>query len=81
MPNQRRRIARYLNHLCAGSPQKNMEALGPLGAIVGTIIALADGAVCKFWRRQVPNQRLRIARYLNHFCAGSSLGPRIALYK
>ena len=25
-----------------------MEALGPLGAIVGTIIALADGAVFKF---------------------------------
>ena len=44
MPNQRLRIARYLNHLCAGSPQKNMEALGPLGAIVGTIyIALSAG--------------------------------------
>ena len=25
-----------------------MEALGPLGAIVGTIIVLADGAVFKF---------------------------------
>ena len=58
-----------------------MEALGPLGAIVGTIIALADGAVFKFWRRQVPNQRLRIARYLNYLCAGSPPGPRIALYK
>ena len=31
-------------------------------------IALADGAVYKFWRRRVPSQRLRIARYLNILC-------------
>ena len=58
-----------------------MEALGPLGAIVSTIVTLTDGAIFKFWRRQVPNQRLRIARYLNYLCAESSLGPRTALYK
>ena len=29
---------------------------------------LTDGAVFKFWRRQVPSQRLRIARYLNASC-------------
>ena len=44
---------------------RGLFAVGPLGAIVVTIITLADGAVFKFWRRQVPSQRLRIARYLN----------------
>ena len=44
---------------------------------------LTDGAVFKFWRRQVLSQRLRIARYLNSLswmCQAKSGWPKWQKY-
>ena len=61
-----------------------LEALGPLGAIIASaMVALADGAVFKFWRRRVPSQRLRIARYLSilsWMCQAQSGWPKWQKY-
>ena len=59
-----------------------LEALGPLGAIVSAMVALTDGAVFKFFM-EAPGTRTAPAdcALFKYVCAGSPLGPRIALYK
>ena len=59
-----------------------MEALGPLGVVVSSITAPTDGAIFNFFLEapgaQTTPEDCALFKYV---CAGSPLGPRIALYK